>query len=120
MAQNMRIFKRAETKKAKKSKDNQYKGVKTNVYYWASISDKDQHGEWLTANIMVRMSKAAAELFEEVSEETKNPEVTSAFVRVQDCWLKAVPGKDHNNVVLFVNDFDPIDGFEDKDFGEKD
>lgn len=116
MAQNMRIFKRTETKKTKKSKDNDFKGVKTNTYYWASISDKDKHGEWISANVMVRMSKDAAELFDDIAEETKNPEVTSAFVRVQDCWLKAVPGKDHNNIVLFVNDFDELGD----DFSEND
>ncbi len=113
MAQNLRIFKKCEAKKVKKSKDNDFKGIKNNVYFWASISDKDKHGEWISATIMVRMSKAAAELFDEVAEETRNPEVTSAFVRLQDSWLKAVPGNERNNVVLFVNDFDPIDGMED-------
>ena len=112
MVQNVRIFKKSETKKTKKSKDNDFKGVKTDVYYWASVSDKDKHGEWISANIMVRMSKKAAEYFEEVSETTKNPNVTTVYARVQDSWLKAVPGKEHNNIVLFVNDFDAIDGDE--------
>lgn len=113
MAQNVRIFKRSEVKRAKKSKANSFKGVQTNCYYWASVSDKDQNGDWISANIMVRMSKKAAELFEEVSETTKNPDVTTVYARLQDSWLKAVPGKEHNNVLLFINDFDPIDGFED-------
>lgn len=105
MAQNMRIFKKTESRKNKKTKKTE-----TSLYYWASISDKNKQGEWISANIMVRMSKNAADDFEDVAEETKNPNVSSAFVRVQDAWLKAVPGNEHNNVVLFVNDFDAIDG----------
>lgn len=98
--QSMRIFKKTETKKKAKGKTAE------NVYYWASISDKDKHGEWISANVFVRMSKAAAELFDEIAEETKNPAVSSAFVKVTDAWLKAVPGNDHNNIVLFVNEFE--------------
>ncbi len=107
MTQSLRIFKKTESKKDKKSK----KTTETS-YYWASISDKDQHGDWLTANVFVRMSKSAADAFEELAEETKNPNVTSAYVEVTDSWLKAVPGKDHNNIVLFVNEIK--DGYEEE------
>lgn len=101
MAQKMRIFR----------KDRQIKkdGKKMDAsYYWASVSDTDKNGEWISANIFVRMSKDAAKAFKFIAEETKNPDVTSAWVNVTECWLKAVPGKDGANIVLFVNDIEPL------------
>lgn len=102
MAQKMRIFKKERSvKKDGKKIDGSY--------YWASVSDTDKNGEWISANIFVRMSKSAAKDFKSIAEETKNPDVTSAWVDVVDSWLKAVPGKDGANMVLFVNEIEPLD-----------
>lgn len=103
MAQKMRIFKKVAFTKANGK-------VQDRSYYWASVSDTDKNGEWISATVFVRMSKDAAKVFKAVCEETKNEDVMSAWVNVTDSWLKAVPGKDGNRVVLFINDIEPIEG----------
>lgn len=102
MTQDMRIFRKTKTAKKKG------KTVET-AYYWASVSDKDKNGEWVSANIFARMSKKAIETFDDICEETKNPDVASAYVTVTDAWLKAVPGKDHPNMVLFINEMSEVE-----------
>ncbi len=102
MTQDIRIFRK--TKPVKKN------GKKTETaYYWASVSDKDNEGNWISANIFARLSKQAQAKFEKICEETKNETVDTAYVTVIDAWLKAVPGKDHPNMVLFINVIAPAE-----------
>lgn len=101
MAQKMRIFKKTAFAKVNgKTTDKSY--------YWVSISDTDKNGEWISATIFARLSKDAIKVFKFVQEDTKNEDVTSAWVNVTDFWLKAVPGKDGTRVILFVNDMEPM------------
>lgn len=83
--------------------------TKDKTYYWLSVTSKDKDDKSIQANIFVRMSKDAAVYFEKISETTKTKGIYSAYVEVTDGWLKAVPGKEHNNVVLFVNDLKKVE-----------
>lgn len=83
--------------------------------YWANISilpsdegSKKKKKSYESATISVSMSKKAAKAFDRIAEETKNDDVTYAFVRVTDCWLKGVKGKDENFVILFVNELSEV------------
>lgn len=76
-------------------------------YYWVSVSGRDKEDETIYGNFFARLSKKASETFEAYAEETSNPRICRMYAMITDHWLKAVPGKDHNQVVLFVNDLEP-------------
>lgn len=80
-----------------------------NAYYWASVKGEDKDGESIYGSIFVRMSKKAREVFDDNAESTNNKRITRCYVRVTDHWLKAVPGQDHNSVILFVNSIEPVE-----------
>lgn len=101
-SQNARIFQRTENVK-KKGK------TETRTYYWASFSDKDKNDEYFSATIFVRMSKVAKAVFDENATETQNDSIKMVYAKVTDAWLKAVPGKEHNTVVWFINKMDIIE-----------
>lgn len=87
----------------KKNEQGTKKNPKGRTYYWVSVSDKDQDDEWISATMFARVSNKAAKLFDSISETTSNDEIRSAYIEVTDAWLKAVPGKEHNTVILFIN-----------------
>lgn len=78
--------------------------------YWISVSteksDKNGKGtgDYINSSITVRLSKAAAETFEECSVKTKTKGITQARVVLKDFWFKAGETKDGDSYVyLFVN-----------------
>lgn len=87
----------------KKTEKGSKKNPKGRSYYWVSVSDKNDDDEWISATMFARISNKASEIFDAISETTSNDEIRSAWVEVQDGWLKAVPGKEHNTVILFIN-----------------
>ena len=78
--------------------------------YWVSVSTEkaDRNGkgtgEYINASITVRLSKAAAEVFDDISVKTKTKGITQARVLLKDYWFKAGETKDGETYVyLFVN-----------------
>lgn len=87
----------------RKTEEGTKKNPKGRTYYWVSVSDQDDDGEWFSASLFARLSSNAARIFDSIAETTSNKEVSTAWVEISDAWLKAVPGKDHNTVILFIN-----------------
>lgn len=81
---------------------------KDQAYYWIAIKGRDKNEDELFANLFARLSKNAAKKYDKCAYETKNRKISSVYMSVTDGWLKAVPGKEHNNIVFFINDFEPI------------
>lgn len=77
--------------------------------YWVSLSTEKMNkngkgtGEYLKATMPVRMSKKAAETWDEYAIKTKNKEIRLGISHVTDCWLKVFEGKDDDYVGIFVN-----------------
>ena len=92
------------------------------VRYWASIStektDKDGKGtgKYARANISVRMSSAAAEVFKDNAAKTKTKGIKQLNCKINDAWLKAAEPKDGEAFVyLFVNALEPAESEEDEE-----
>ena len=83
------------------------------VRYWASISTKieneDEEPEYISAPIMVRLSKDAEKVFKKNAVKTKTKGTKMCLIRSGDFWLKAVkiknPKEDQPKtaVILFIN-----------------
>lgn len=78
--------------------------------YWISVStekaDKNGKptGDYISASMTVRLSKKAAETFEDISVRTKTKGITQARVELKDWWFKAGETKDGESYVYaFVN-----------------
>lgn len=87
--------------------------------FWASIStektkDGKGTGEYITANVSVRMSKEAKEAFTAAAEKSKTKGIKHCRGKA-DGWLKAVEGKDDkgNFIVWFIDEFEPAKPKED-------
>ena len=87
--------------------------------YWASIStektDKDGKatGKYARANIPVRLSKDAEEVFKKNKEKSKTDGITHLNVKATDFWLKAVTVKDDDDdekdiLICFLNKIEPV------------
>ena len=86
------------------------------VRYWASVStekvDKDNKptGKYARANISVRLSADAAEVFKENCVKTKTKGIKQLNCKIGDAWLKASEPKDGEAFVyLFVNSLEPAE-----------
>ena len=84
--------------------------------YWGSVStekvDKDNKstGKYARANISVRMSSAAAEVFKDNAVKTKTKGIKQLNCKITDAWLKAAEPKDGESFVyLFVNSMEPAE-----------
>lgn len=84
--------------------------------YWLSISterlDKkgEGTGEYVRTSIGVRLSKDAAETFEDNCIETSNKKVLQGAFNVQECFFKAVePREGEPFPILFITDMEPED-----------
>lgn len=80
------------------------------VRYWASIStektDKDGKGtgKYARANLSVRLSSDAAEIFKDEAVKTKTKGIKQLNVKVTDFWLKAAEPKEGVSFVyIFIN-----------------
>lgn len=78
--------------------------------YWISVStektDKNGKGtgDYMSASITVRLSKKAAEVFDDISTKTKTKTVKQARVELKDFWFKAAETKDGESYAyIFVN-----------------
>lgn len=85
--------------------------------YWASISteiskDGKGTGDYITANISVRLSKEAKEAYNAAAVKSKTKGIKHCRGKA-DGWLKAVAGKESNFVVWFIDDFEPVKSKED-------
>ena len=88
------------------------KKAKTDDYYrfWLSLSTEKVGkngkgtGEYLKATMPVRMSKKAAETWEEFATKTKNKDIKLGISHITDGWLKVVEGPEDPYIVMFVND----------------
>ena len=92
------------------------------VRYWASVStekvDKDNKptGKYARANISVRLSADAAEVFKENCVKTKTKGIKQLNCKIGDAWLKASEPKDGEAFVyLFVNSLEPAEQDEEED-----
>lgn len=78
--------------------------------YWISMSTEKLNkagkpsGEYLKATMPVRMSKKAAETWEEFATKTKNKDIKLGISHIKDGWLKVVEGPEDPYIVMFVND----------------
>ena len=78
--------------------------------YWISMSSEKvgkngkATGEYLKATMPVRMSKKAAETWEEFATKTKNKDIKLGISHIKDGWLKVVEGPEDPYIVMFVND----------------
>ena len=88
------------------------------VRYWASISTKienEDDTEYISAPIMVRLSKDAEKVFKKNSEKTKTKGTKMCLMRSGDFWLKAVklknPKEDQPKtaVVVFINQAEAVE-----------
>lgn len=80
--------------------------------YWASVSTEKTKegkgtGEYITANISVRMSKDARDAFSGSAEKSKTKGIRHCRGKA-DGWLKAVEGKEGGFVVWFIDSFEPV------------
>lgn len=88
----------------KKAKGDEY------TRYWISMSTEKvgkngkPTGEYLKATMPVRMSKKAAETWDEFATKTKNKDIRLGISHITDAWLKVVEGEDENRIIMFVND----------------
>ena len=87
------------------------KKAKTDDYYrfWVSLSTEKVYkgkptGEYLKATMPVRMSKDAAETWEEFAVKTKNKDIKLGISHIRSGWLKVVEGPEDPYIVLFIND----------------
>ena len=92
------------------------------VRYWASVStekvDKDNKptGKYARANISVRLSADAAEVFKKNCVKTKTKGIKQLNCKIGDAWLKASEPKDGEAFVyLFVNSLEPAEQEEEED-----
>lgn len=92
------------------------------VRYWASVStekvDKDNKptGEYMRANISVRLSAAALKVFDDNKIKTKTKGIKNLNVKMTDGWLKAYEPKEGQPFVyLFINTIEVIDESDDDD-----
>ena len=97
-------------------KDDEY------VRYWASVStekvgkDNKPTGKYARANISVRMSSAAAEVFKDNAQKTKTKGIKQLNCKITDAWLKAAEPKEGEAFVyLFVNSLEPAEQDEEED-----
>lgn len=99
-------------------------GKKTDDYvrYWASIStakvdEKNKKtGEYMRANLSVRLSETAEDVFKEYAEKTKTKGIKQLNVKMTDGWLKAWEPKDGDPFVyIFINKMEPADDGEEDD-----
>ena len=78
--------------------------------YWISMSSEKVGkngkgtGEYLKATMPVRMSKKAAETWEEFAVKTKNKDIKLGISHITDGWLKVVEGPEDPYIVMFVNE----------------
>ena len=78
--------------------------------YWISMSSEKVGkngkgtGEYLKATMPVRMSKKAAETWEEFATKTKNKDIKLGISHIKDGWLKVVEGPEDPYIVMFIND----------------
>ena len=86
--------------------------------YWASISsklpadDKDAKPDYISANISVRLSKAAEKVFKDNSMKTKTKGIRMLNIKSENFWLKAVKPKDKDvkpYVILFIDDAEAVE-----------
>lgn len=86
--------------------------------YWASIStkipakDESAKAEYVSANISVRLSKKAEEVFKENAAKTKTKGIKMCNIRSENFWLKAVKPKDKDVkpfVILFIDDAEAVE-----------
>ena len=92
------------------------------VRYWASIStektDKDGKGtgKYARANMSVRLSSAAADLFKDHAEKTKTKGIKQLNVKATDFWLKATEPKEGDPFVyIFLNKFEVAEKNDDEE-----
>lgn len=97
----------------KKTEKGTKKNPKGRSYYWVSVSDQNKDDEWISATMFARLSNKAATLFDSISETTSNDDIRTAYIEVLDGWLKAVEGKEHNTVILFINNLKDADSEDD-------
>ena len=89
--------------------------------YWASISNELQKdgkgtGKYARANITVRLSRDAEDVFKENRIKTATKGIYQFNAKVKDAWLKAVrPSEGPDFVVLFVNAMEPAPESEEDD-----
>lgn len=79
------------------------------IRFWASVPGTDKDDERIYASMFVRFSKSALKTFDNAAETTNTKNVTHAYIEVTDGWFKAIPGKEHNNIVFFINDFEVVE-----------
>ena len=78
--------------------------------YWISMSTEKigkngkGTGEYLKATMPVRMSKKAAETWDEFAAKTKNKDIKLGISHIKDGWLKVVEGPEDPYIIMFVND----------------
>lgn len=85
--------------------------------YWASIStklptDEGKDPEYVSANITVRLSRAAEKEFKDNSVKTKSKGVRMCNIKSENFWLKAVKPKDKDVkpfVILFIDDAEAVE-----------
>lgn len=92
-----------------------YDKKKDSTYYWISVKGTDKDDETIYANLFARLSKKASAKFDKNAEATSTKSITRVYAEVTDGWLKAVVGKDYNNVVIFINDFEIVEDSEDSE-----
>ena len=90
------------------------------VRYWASIStektDKNgkDTGKYARANMSIRLSSDAADLFKENAVKTKTKGIKQLNVKATDFWLKASEPKEGDPFVyIFLNKFELIENDDD-------
>lgn len=86
--------------------------------YWASISteivdsDGEGTGEYYHANVEVKLSKKAREVFEDNAAKTSGKKIVGANFELVDFWLKAgkpyedEDGNEVERLILFINKLD--------------
>lgn len=89
--------------------------------YWTSIStelmkDGKGTGKYARANMTVRLSREAEDVFKENRIKTATKGTYQLNAKVTDFWLKAIrPSEGEDFVVIFVNAMEPAEPDEDED-----
>ena len=89
--------------------------------YWTSIStelmkDGKPTGKYARANMTVRLSRDAENVFKENRIKTATKGTYQLNAKIKDFWLKAVrPSEGADFVILFVNEMEPAPESEEDD-----
>lgn len=86
--------------------------------YWLSVSTEKLNkkgkgtGEYMNANIPVRMTEECADTWAEIATPTRNKRISMANCSI-DFFLKVFAGKDEDIVGVFVYELEPAPSKED-------